>query len=190
MAGLTTLGPISGQRPFRPLWRVVWICLLKEWHPGISCSLPLCLSRFLYHTQHSGTHARHWCHGLGTPRWLTVGELMCPKLSDRSSVGLAPCQQTYSASQVETWESRHIWPVWVPSRSVNSARSKSRAQLISRHCAPLGAEQSRGSLRTALVTDCEDLPAKGHHRMHPPSLCGWGAAAGDTSFVTVPWLFP
>lgn len=36
----------SGCKPFKPLWRMVWVCLLKEWNPGISCSFPLSLSRF------------------------------------------------------------------------------------------------------------------------------------------------
>lgn len=100
-----------GCKPFQPLWRMVWVCLLKEWHPGIPCSLPLSLSRFcgmlstLEHVPHAGATA--WEHS-----WAAI----YPRLFSRGRMGVAPRQRSYSASQVETCESRHSSTVWMPSR--------------------------------------------------------------------------
>lgn len=109
MAGLTTLGPISGQQ--------LEILQASAQQCGYAClrngilgfpTPPAASSWVLYQSQHRGMCPQPQCSGLGTPHWVTLGQLTYPKLSNWGGTGLAAGQPHCFASQVKMWESSRI----------------------------------------------------------------------------------
>lgn len=150
----------------------MWICLLKEWHPGISHSLPLGFHTTLSTLERiPSTEATGWGHPTGS-QWVSSRAPSCSTgvvwiWLCTSGVTLLLRWRRARADISGLFECLPEAKSSISTAEVSSVCSKSRAQLISHHRSPLG-----GNFRAALVTNWEDLPAKGHHQVHPPSQRG------------------